>query len=222
MNDFLTIKNLTRQYPNEDHKVLNDINFDINQGDFKAIVGQSGSGKSTLLNIIAGLDKADIGEVFFNGKSLERYTEKQINEYRNKNIGIIYQFHNLLEDFSVLENVMLPALINISKKEAKKEAMKLLNELGLNEKLNKYPQHLSGGEKQRVAIARALINKPKLLLADEPTGSLDSKNADNVFNIFKELNEKKGLTIIFITHDIELAKKTNSVLNIKDGKIYEH
>lgn len=97
MNDFLTIKNLTRQYPNEDHKVLNDINFNINQGDFKAIVGQSGSGKSTLLNIIAGLDKADIGEVFFNGKSLERYTEKQINEYRNKNIGIIYQFHNLLK-----------------------------------------------------------------------------------------------------------------------------
>jgi lipoprotein-releasing system ATP-binding protein len=213
------MKGIVKKYKNEKYNVLDNITIDIKKGDFAALIGQSGSGKSTILNIISGFEKPNEGSVFFDNKEINKYTEKQMNLFRSKKIGVIYQYHNLLLDFTVIENVILPALLNMSKKEAKIKAIKILKELGLEDKINKYPDKLSGGEKQRVSIARAIINEPELIIADEPTGSLDSKTASVVFDLLKRLNKEKGITFLLVTHDITLAKRSDYALEIKSGKI---
>jgi lipoprotein-releasing system ATP-binding protein len=201
-------------------EVLKDINLEILDNEFVSIVGPSGAGKSTLLHLIGTLEKPDKGTVKYDDKDIYRLNDKELSNFRNKNIGFVFQFHHLLPEFSAIENVMLPALIaGISKEKATEKAERLLTELNLNHRLTHKPQELSGGEQQRVAIARALINDPKFLLADEPTGNLDSQNAEEVINLFKRLHTQANLTIILVTHQESFANISDRIIHIKDGCI---
>lgn len=197
--------------------VWQDINLHIAAGETLAIVGASGSGKTTLLNALGGLDSVDEGQVLVNGKDLSKMTENQRTALRNKDIGFVYQFHHLLAEFSALENVMLPQLLGgKSQKEAKLRAQECLQQLGLGHRLNHTPAELSGGERQRAAIARALVNRPKLVLLDEPTGNLDQETARQVEEVMLELIQQSDTAFIMVTHDQELAGRMNRCLLLKD------
>ena len=211
-------KNIRHSYG--DLEVLKGIDMEINKGEFVSIQGVSGAGKTTLLNILGTLEKIQDGKLEINNKNINNLHEKDITTLRNKEIGFVFQFHNLLSEFSALENVMLPSLISREKeKNAKKNAIKILTKLGMQDRIHHSPQNLSGGEKQRVAIARALINSPSIILADEPSGNLDSKNSEELHKLLLFLNKKMGQTIIVITHNEKLAKIANRHLKIVDGKI---
>ncbi|MCH5225765.1 MAG: ABC transporter ATP-binding protein [Muribaculaceae bacterium] len=201
-------------------RVLNGISLDFKEGEIMSIVGPSGAGKTTLLQIAGTLDRPDSGEVIFNGEDLLRLKDRKLSKFRNLQLGFIFQFHQLLPEFSALENVALPALISGEKrKRAFERARRWLEELGLGHRLNHKPSELSGGEKQRTAIARALINEPALVLADEPTGSLDSKNRDEIKTIITDLREKYRQSFVIVTHDREIADIADRKVLIEDGII---
>jgi len=203
-------------------KALKGINLDVEPGDFLAIMGPSGSGKSTLMNIIGCLDKPTSGQYFLEGKEISKYNKNQLALIRNKKIGFVFQTFNLLPRTTAIENVELPLLYTkISGKQRKELARQALVQVGLAGKENQRTNQLSGGEQQRVAIARALINNPTLILADEPTGNLDTKTGDEILNIFKNLNEKKGITIIMVTHDPHVAEKAKRIIYLRDGEIVD-
>ncbi len=203
----------------KDISVLKNVNLKINKGQLVSLNGPSGSGKSTLLHIIALLDKPTSGEIFFNKKNFSRSSEKEKDEVRRNGISIIYQQNNLLSDFTALENVMIPLINNGQDlKEAKEKSIKFLSLVNLSRRLNHFPSELSGGEQQRVAVARALITEPNLILADEPTGSLDRKTANEIFSLFLKL-KSKNRTILYATHNRELSNKADYKLNILDGNI---
>ena len=213
----LEIKNLVKKYGQKENeiKAVNNVSFNVQKGEFIAIVGPSGSGKSTLLNLIAGLDKASSGDIIISKKNISNLKDKEMTIFRRNNIGIIYQFYNLIPALTVKENILLPTLLSNKKSE---NYQKLVSKLGIKAKEEYLPNDLSGGEQQRVAIGRALINKPLILLADEPTGNLDSANAKKIMDLLMYYN-KNGQTIIMVTHDLELAKKASRVITFKDGKI---
>lgn len=214
------INKISKSYGNL--TVLKDISLTIHEGEIVAIVGPSGAGKTTLLHIMSTLDSPDSGIVEYNGEELTKLSDKKISKFRNKNIGFVFQFHQLLPEFTALENVMMPALIGgFSLKEAKQKATQLLEELGLEVRLEHKPAELSGGEKQRVAVARALINSPKVIFADEPTGSLDSQNREELQQIFVKLKNKYNQTFVIVTHDSSLSSIADRVVLMKDGRIEE-
>ena len=201
-------------------EVIKGIDLHIDKGEIVTIVGASGAGKSTLLQIIGTLEKADKGEVSINGKSISSMNQKTLAAFRNKNIGFVFQFHHLLPEFTALENICIPAFITgVSKKEAINNAMQLLDYLKLTDRADHKPSMLSGGEQQRIAVARALINKPAVILADEPSGNLDSLNAKELHELFFKLREQTGQTFVIVTHNPTLAQMADRTLTIKDGKI---
>ena len=200
--------------------VLKGIDLVIYKGEVVSIVGPSGAGKTTLLQIMGTLDKADSGKVYIDGTDVGELKEKQFSAFRNQHVGFVFQFHQLLPEFTALENVMIPALIaGVSKKEAKGKAESMLALMGLKERASHKPSELSGGEKQRVAVARALINEPAVVFADEPSGSLDSRNKEELHQLFFDLRDKLGQTFIIVTHDEELAKLTDRTIHMADGLI---
>lgn len=212
------VKNIHKSF--DSLEVLKGVDLHVDKAEIVSIVGQSGAGKTTLLQIIGTLDKANDGEVILDGVHIAKLKEKELASFRNKHIGFIFQFHQLLPEFTALENVMIPALIaGDSAKESKKRALELLAYLGLQDRVEHKPAEMSGGEKQRVAVARALINKPAVILADEPSGSLDSKNKADLHRLLFDLRDKFGLTIVIVTHDIELAQLSDRVIEMKDGRI---
>ncbi len=202
-------------------EILKDISFQLEKGEFVSIMGKSGCGKSTLLYILSTMDSEYSGELFINDQLITGQKPLILSQIRNEKIGFVFQFHYLLSEFTVLENVMLPAkkLGKKSLAEIKHDAMTKLKLLDMEDQATKLTYRLSGGQKQRVAIARALINNPIIIMGDEPTGNLDSKNAETVFNIFKELSEKEKLSLLVVTHDEDFAKKTNRIIQMEDGNI---
>ncbi len=214
----IKVENITKSFG--DVKVLKGINIEIKEKEIVSIVGASGAGKTTLLQILGTLSKADTGNIFINNIEVSKLSNNKLSEFRNKNIGFIFQFHHLLPEFTALENVCMPAFIaKMSKKDALKKGEELLKFLNLSHRLNHKHSELSGGEQQRVAIARALINNPAVILADEPTGNLDSKNSEELFQLFTSLKEKFNTTFIIVTHDNNLAERTDRKLTIVDGII---
>ena len=206
--------------PNE-FKVLDNVSFQIERGEFVSIMGKSGCGNSTLLYILSTMDTTYEGELFIDGEAMHAKSHEELARIRNEKIGFVFQFHYLLPEFSVLQNVMLPGikLGKLSKEALKDKAMGLLKRLGVDENVQKLTKQLSGGQKQRVAIARALINDPIILMGDEPTGNLDSKNSDIVFEIFRELAAERGQSMLIVTHDPDFAARTNRIIEMGDGKI---
>jgi lipoprotein-releasing system ATP-binding protein len=201
-------------------QVLKGIDLEINKGEIISIVGPSGAGKTTLLQIMGTLDEPDAGVVQIDGTMVSRMKEKELSAFRNKNIGFVFQFHQLLPEFTALENVMIPALIaGVSSKEAHERAMKILDFMGLVDRASHKPNELSGGEKQRVAVARALINDPAVILADEPSGSLDTHNKEDLHQLFFDLRDRLGQTFVIVTHDEGLAKITDRTVHMVDGMI---
>jgi len=201
-------------------QVLKGIDLEINKGEIVSIVGPSGAGKTTLLQIMGTLDEPDGGVVQIDGTVVSRMKEKELSAFRNKNIGFVFQFHQLLPEFTALENVMIPALIaGVSSKEAHERAMKILDFMGLVDRASHKPNELSGGEKQRVAVARALINDPAVILADEPSGSLDTHNKEDLHQLFFDLRDRLGQTFVIVTHDEGLAKITDRTVHMVDGMI---
>ncbi|MEL6810333.1 MAG: ABC transporter ATP-binding protein [Bacteroidota bacterium] len=203
--------------------VLKDINFQIKRGEFSSIMGKSGCGKSTLLYILSTMDTDYEGELYLNGELVTGQDHENLSFIRNRDIGFVFQFHYLLSEFSVLENVMLPArkLGLLSTEEIEHNAMEKLRILEIDKLAQKRASRISGGEKQRVAIARALINSPAIIMGDEPTGNLDSYNADNVFNTFKQLSDEQGLSLLVVTHDRDFAERTDRIIEMSDGKIIQ-
>ena len=201
-------------------QVLKGIDLEINKGEIVSIVGPSGAGKTTLLQIMGTLDESDAGTVQIDGTVVSRMKEKELSAFRNKNIGFVFQFHQLLPEFTALENVMIPALIaGVSSKEANDRATKILDFMGLVDRASHKPNELSGGEKQRVAVARALINDPAVILADEPSGSLDTHNKEDLHQLFFDLRERLGQTFVIVTHDEGLSKITDRTIHMVDGMI---
>ena len=201
-------------------QVLKGIDLEINKGEIISIVGPSGAGKTTLLQIMGTLDEPDAGVVQIDGTMVSRMKEKELSAFRNKNIGFVFQFHQLLPEFTALENVMIPALIaGVSSKEAHERAMKILDFMGLVDRASHKPNELSGGEKQRVAVARALINDPAVIRADEPSGSLDTHNKEDLHQLFFDLRDRLGQTFVIVTHDEGLAKITDRTVHMVDGMI---
>ena len=203
-------------------QVLKGIDLSINQGEIVSIVGPSGAGKTTLLQIIGTLDRADSGRVLFDGVDVSLYNEKQLSAFRNEHIGFVFQFHQLLPEFSAVENVMMPALIKgDSMADARRRAMEMLDFLGLTDRATHKPAELSGGEKQRVAVARSLVNRPQVILADEPSGSLDTQNKAELHQLFFDLRRDLGQTFIIVTHDESLAATTDRTIRLRDGLIVD-
>ena len=201
-------------------QVLKGIDLEINKGEIVSIVGPSGAGKTTLLQIMGTLDEPDAGVVQIDGTVVSRMKEKELSAFRNKNIGFVFQFHQLLPEFTALENVMIPALIaGVASKEAHERAMKILDFMGLVDRASHKPNELSGGEKQRVAVARALINDPAVILADDPSGSLDTHNKEDLHQLFFDLRDRLGQTFVIVTHDEGLAKITDRTVHMVDGMI---
>ena len=201
-------------------EVLRGVNLHIKKGEFVSITGASGAGKTTLLQLLGTLDEVQTGSLIINNKKVNTLDQKELASFRNKEIGFVFQFHNLLAEFTALENVCLPAFIGgIDKKHAEQRGMELLALLGLTDRADHKPDELSGGEQQRVVVARALINSPSIILADEPSGNLDSKNATELHNLFLKLNKELGQTFVIITHNKELANLGSRKLEMKDGKI---
>ena len=220
----LELKNITKKYTTGTNQftALDNVSLKIHEGEFVSITGPSGSGKSTLMHIVGLLDNPTSGEVLLNGRDISKLREHQLAQIRNVTLGFVFQQFNLLAKTSSLENVLLPLLYSdVPKRDRQKIGLDLLTKVGLQDKINNTPAQLSGGQQQRVAIARALVNNPKIILADEPTGNLDSKSGEDVMNFFHQLNEKEGRTIVFVTHDMDLAKQANRTIIIKDGKILE-
>jgi lipoprotein-releasing system ATP-binding protein len=214
----ITAKNIHYSYDNL--KVLKGVDLNIEKGEFVSIVGASGAGKTTLLHLLGTLDEIQEGLLVINGKETKSLSSKEVSRFRNQEIGFVFQFHNLLNEFTALENICLPAYLNGSaRKDAEKKGMELLELLGISDRSEHKPDELSGGEQQRVAVARALINSPSILLADEPSGNLDSKNADELHQLLLKLNKERSQTIVVITHNKELANISHRSLEIKDGKI---
>lgn len=201
-------------------KVIKGIDLEISQGEVVSIVGSSGAGKTTLLQILGTLDLASSGELNIAGKNIKSLSRNGLSDFRNKKIGFVFQFHRLLPEYTALENVMMPAWIaGKSDAEARKKASSILRELGLENRFNHLPSELSGGEQQRVAVARALVNKPDVILADEPSGNLDSENADKLHDLFFQLRDKLGITVIIVTHNEELASRADRTIRMSDGVI---
>jgi lipoprotein-releasing system ATP-binding protein len=214
----ISVKEVEKSY--ESLKVLRGVNLDIAQGEIVAIVGKSGAGKSTLLHILGTLDRADKGQVVINGKDISKLNNSQLAEFRNKNLGFIFQFHHLLPEFSALENVTMPALIGGGNEaKAKKRAAELLDYLGLSARLTHKPTELSGGEAQRVAVARALMNNPAVVFADEPTGNLDSASSKDLHELLFKLRNDFKQTFVIVTHNEELAHLSDRILTMQDGAI---
>lgn len=216
----LELKNVFKSYNGRD-LALKNINLKINKGEFIAIIGQSGSGKSTLLNIIGALDTPTKGEIYFSGENISNYFSEERASFRNKNIGFIFQFHFLLSQFNVLENILIPSWIETSSYsyDKKDEALKILEYMDLKDIAYRDAQNISGGQQQRVAIARALLNKPQIVLADEPTGNLDSKTSKQIYDLLREINKKDETTFLVVTHNPEIALMCDRVIEISDGEI---
>ena len=216
----IEITNLTKRFGKLE--VLKGVSLKVNRGEVISIVGPSGAGKTTLLQLIGTLDKPSGGSICFNGEDVTRMNSKRLAAFRNKHIGFVFQFHQLLPEFTALENIIIPALIaGRSRSEAEKEAMELLGIMGLQERAQHKPSEMSGGENQRVAVARALINRPDVILADEPSGSLDSKNKEELHKLFFDIRDKFGQTFIIVTHDEKLASFTDRTIQMVDGCVKE-
>ena len=214
----ITAKDITKSFG--DLQVLKGIDLYIEKGEIVSIVGPSGAGKTTLLQIMGTLDKPDSGTIEIDGEDISKLKQTALSKFRNKNIGFVFQFHQLLPEFTALENIMIPAFIaGTGKSEAKKRAEELLAFMGLTDRANHKPNQLSGGEKQRVAVARALMNRPSVIMADEPSGSLDSRNKEELHRLFFELRDKLGQTFVIVTHDESLAKLSDRIVHMKDGVI---
>lgn len=217
----IDIKDITKNFG--DLQVLRGVNLHIGKGEVISIVGPSGAGKTTLLQLVGTLDKPTSGSILFNGKELCRMSDGELATFRNRHIGFVFQFHQLLPEFTALENVMMPALIaGRNRKEVEKEAMELLAVMGLKERATHKPSEMSGGENQRVAVARALINRPDVVLADEPSGSLDSKNKEELHKLFFELRDRYGQTFLIVTHDEGLAAITDRTIRMVDGIVHSN
>ncbi|MCT8978324.1 ABC transporter ATP-binding protein [Clostridium sp. CX1] len=224
MRDIIELKNINKTYgKNAKTKVLHDINLSIREGSFNSIIGASGSGKTTLLNIIGTLDKPTNGQVYIDGKRTDNMNRRALASLRNKTIGFIFQFHYLLPEFNALENVIMPHTISkfFCGSKTREKAEELLHMVQLSEFRHKKVYDLSGGQQQRVAIARALMNEPKIILADEPTGNLDSKSAKGVYDIFRKVNRTFNTTFVIITHDDRIAKKADRIIKINDGVVFD-
>jgi lipoprotein-releasing system ATP-binding protein len=216
----LKATNITRNY--NDLSVLKGVDIFVNKGEIVSIVGSSGAGKSTLLHILGSLDRANAGEIWINNQRIDTLNEKELAKFRNKHIGFVFQFHHLLPEFTALENVCIPGWIaGTPKNELEQRALELLKILGLQDRASHKPSELSGGEQQRVAVARALINNPDIVFADEPTGNLDSKHAQELHELFLHLQKTMGQTFLIVTHNEALAKMSDRVVHMKDGKIVE-
>lgn len=216
----IDIKDITKSFGSL--PVLKGIDLHIGKGEIVSIVGPSGAGKTTLLQIIGTLDKPDTGSIIVDGTDIGKLSKAKLSDFRNQHLGFVFQFHQLLPEFTALENIMIPAFIaGKGQKEAKERAMELLTFMGLQDRASHKPNELSGGEKQRVAVARALVNNPSVILADEPSGSLDSKNKAELHQLFFDLRDKFGQTFVIVTHDETLATTTDRTIHMKDGKIME-
>ena len=221
----LEVRNLkkiyTTRFGGNQVQALENVNFSVEKGEYVAIMGESGAGKTTLLNLLASLDKPTEGDILLDGNSFSRIKQKQLCAFRRDNLGFVFQDFNLLDTFSIRDNIFLPLVLQGKPYEEMEERLKsLAKNLGIEELLNKYPYEVSGGQKQRAAIARALITQPKLILADEPTGALDSKSATGLINMFSKINQE-GQTIVMVTHSVQAAKSAGRVLFIEDGKLFQ-
>jgi lipoprotein-releasing system ATP-binding protein len=222
MSELLKCTNLSKEYNDGENsvKVLKNINFSINKAEQVAIVGSSGSGKSTLLHLLGALDKPTSGQVTFEQQDIFTFSSNQQAQFRNQSLGFVYQFHHLLPEFSALENVAMPLLIaKKTIKQANELAMAMLDKVGLSHRYKHKPSELSGGERQRVAIARALVTQPKLILADEPTGNLDQKTGESIYQLLSDLREQMHTSFVVVTHDTQLAKRLDRSLNLIDGRL---
>ena len=223
MNKVIKVSNLNKTFVKDGNKieVLKELDIEINRGESLAIIGTSGAGKSTLLHILGTLDHPTSGSLLFDGVDVFDWSEKKLAEFRNKKIGFVFQFHHLLPEFNSLENTMMPALINgMSKEDAGKRAGDVLDEVGLGDRLTHKPGELSGGEQQRVAVARALIMEPDIILADEPTGNLDTETGKKVEDILINLNKTRNITLIMVTHNRQLAGRMSRATGLRNGKVY--
>ena len=218
--EILNVSNLCKIYGKGENEflALNNISIKVKKGEFIAIVGKSGSGKSTLLHLLGGLDKPDRGNVIINNQDIYKMNDKELTVFRRKYIGFVYQFYNLIPALTVKENILLPALFD-GRKISDKKLEELVKKLGLINKMDAYPNDLSGGQQQRVAIGRALINHPKIILADEPTGNLDTRSTKHIIKLLEYYNKKYRQTIIMVTHDLSLAKRASRIITMRDGKI---
>jgi lipoprotein-releasing system ATP-binding protein len=224
MSEFLQVRDLRKSFRMgaEELHILKGVNLSVRRGEFLAIAGPSGVGKSTLLHILGGLDRPTAGEVYYEGVEISRLPEGELAEFRNQTVGFVFQFHHLLPEFTALENTMMPALIGRQPLVRAQEAAKgILQRVGLAERLAHRPGELSGGEQQRVAIARALALSPDVLLADEPTGNLDSKTGEAIFDLLRDLNQEQGLTVVLVTHNEWFARRTDRLLRMADGQLGE-
>lgn len=228
MDKLIELRDVSKSFVNKHGlktDVLKNLNLQVLNNEFVALMGPSGAGKSTLLYLLGLLDKQDKGEILYyldNQKiNLSDYNDNKLSKFRNKEVGFIFQFYHLLPELNALENIMIPAIINgINKKSARELATELIDKVNLSNKKNNKPNELSGGEQQRIAIARALINKPRIILADEPTGNLDSKNAEIIVNLLHDIKKEHNVAMIMATHSIEIAKTTDKIFHLKDGKIF--